>query len=91
MVKVLRPGIDKIICRDIELLYINAHLAERYWKEGSRLRPVEVVAALKAQGVSMHLLGERGVKIFFTQVFTLLEGDRERMRSAFQPESRRWI
>ena len=49
VVKVLRPGIDKIIRRDIELFYINAHLAERYWKEGWRLRPVEVVAALKAQ------------------------------------------
>lgn len=43
VVKVLRPGIKKIIRRDIELMYIIARLAERYWSEGKRLRPVEVV------------------------------------------------
>jgi ubiquinone biosynthesis protein len=130
VVKVLRPGIERVIGRDIGLLYIIARLAQRYWKEGKRLRPVEVVAeyektifdeldlqreaanasqlrrnwqnsralyipevyweltrpnvmvmeriygtpvsnveTLKAQGVSMRLLGERGVEIFFTQVF----------------------
>ncbi|WP_277949380.1 AarF/UbiB family protein [Chromatium okenii] len=31
--------------------------------------PVSDVETLKAQGVSMKLLGERGVEIFFTQVF----------------------
>ena len=31
--------------------------------------PVSDVARLKAQGVSMKQLGERGVEIFFTQVF----------------------
>ena len=31
--------------------------------------PVDEVDALRAQGVSMQLLGERGVEIFFTQVF----------------------
>ena len=130
VVKVLRPGIEKIIRRDVELLYTIARLAERYWKEGRRLRPVEVVTeyektifdeldlmreaanasqlrrnfinsetlyvpevyweltrsnvlvlerisgtpvgdidSLHAQGISMKLLGERGVEIFFTQVF----------------------
>ncbi len=130
VVKVLRPGVERIIRRDIGLMYIVAELAQRYWKEGRRLRPVEVVQeyektifdeldlqreaanaaqlrrnflgsealyvpevywdltrsnvmvmeriygtpvsdvpALKAQGVSMRLLGERGVEIFFTQVF----------------------
>jgi ubiquinone biosynthesis protein len=130
VVKVLRPGVERIIRRDVGLMYIVAELAQRYWKEGRRLRPVEVVqeyektiydeldlqreaanaaqlrrnfvgsealyipevywdltrptvlvmeriygtpvsdvAALKAQGVSMRLLGERGVEIFFTQVF----------------------
>ncbi len=44
VVKVLRPGIDKVIRRDVELLYIIAGLAQRYWKEGRRLRPLEVVA-----------------------------------------------
>jgi ubiquinone biosynthesis protein len=130
VVKVVRPGIEKNIRRDVGLLYIIAGLAQRYWKDGRRLRPVEVVQEyektildeldlqreaanasqlrrnfhgsemlyvpaiywdlthpdvmvmeriygtpvsevdeLKAQGVSMQLLGERGVEIFFTQVF----------------------
>jgi len=130
VVKVLRPGIEKTIRQDIDLLYTIARLAERYWPDGRRLRPVEVVQEyektifdeldlqreaancsqlrrnwlhsemlyipevywdwtrasvlvmeriygtpvadvprLKAQGVSMKLLGERGVEIFFTQVF----------------------
>ncbi|MES9978162.1 MAG: AarF/UbiB family protein, partial [Candidatus Thiodiazotropha sp. 6PLUC5] len=130
VVKVLRPNIEKTIRRDVDLLFTIAHLAEKYWKEGRRLRPVEVVQeyektifdeldlmreaanasqlrrnfldsdalyvpevywdltrknvfvmerisgtpvgdikALKSQGISMKLLGERGVEIFFTQVF----------------------
>ncbi|KAA3628748.1 MAG: ubiquinone biosynthesis regulatory protein kinase UbiB [Proteobacteria bacterium] len=43
VVKVLRPGIERVIRRDVALLYRIAELAERYWKEGRRLRPVEVV------------------------------------------------
>jgi ubiquinone biosynthesis protein len=43
VVKVLRPGIERIIRRDVGLLYLIARLANRYWKEGRRLRPVEVV------------------------------------------------
>ncbi|MCC7278392.1 MAG: ubiquinone biosynthesis regulatory protein kinase UbiB [Chromatiaceae bacterium] len=130
VVKVVRPGIERIIRRDLGLLLTLAELAHRYWKDGRRLRPVEVVKdyqktildeldlqreaanasqlrknflgspllyvpevywdlccpsvmvmerihgtpvgevdRLKAQGVSMKLLGERGVEIFFTQVF----------------------
>ncbi len=130
VVKVLRPGIDKIIRRDIELLYILARMAARYWPEGKRLRPVEVVQEyektifdeldlmreaanasklkrnfegssmlyvpgiewdytsknvmvmerihgipvgdfdeLRRQGISMQALAERGVEIFFAQVF----------------------
>ncbi|MCU7795579.1 MAG: ubiquinone biosynthesis regulatory protein kinase UbiB [Candidatus Thiodiazotropha sp. (ex Myrtea spinifera)] len=130
VVKVLRPGIEKTIRRDVDLLFTIARLAEKYWKEGRRLRPVEVVEEyektifdeldlmreaanasqlrrnflnseilyipeiywdltrqnvlvmerisgtpvgntddLHKQGISMKLLGERGVEIFFTQVF----------------------
>lgn len=130
VVKVLRPGIERTIRQDLGLMYTIAHLAQRYWKDGKRLRPVEVVreyektifdeldlqreaanasqirrnwinsemlyipevywdwtrpnimvmeriygtpvsdvVKLKAQGVSMKQLGERGVEIFFTQVF----------------------
>lgn len=42
-VKVLRPGIRRVIQRDLDLLYTLARLAARYWSEGRRLRPVEVV------------------------------------------------
>ena len=130
IVKVVRPGIEKAIRKDIDLMYTLAHLAQKYSREARRLRPVEVVEEyektifdeldlmreaanasqlrrnfensemlyiprvywdycrnnvmvmervygtpvdeveeLKAQGVSMALLGERGVEIFFTQVF----------------------
>ena len=130
VVKVVRPGIEPVIRRDLGLLRSIAELAQRYWKDGRRLRPVDVVddyqktildeldlqreaanasqlrknflgsrqlyvpevhwelchpsvlvmeriygtpvgevERLKAQGVSMKLLGERGVEIFFTQVF----------------------
>src|SRR5690625_3405866 len=43
VVKVIRPGIEKQISRDLNLMYAFAELAERYWKEGVRLRPREVV------------------------------------------------
>jgi ubiquinone biosynthesis protein len=44
VVKVVRPGIQKIIGRDLGLLYILASLAERYWAEGRRLKPTRIVA-----------------------------------------------
>ncbi|MCF6322877.1 MAG: ubiquinone biosynthesis regulatory protein kinase UbiB [Gammaproteobacteria bacterium] len=44
IVKVVRPGIKKTIKRDLGLLYIMAEMVERYWSEGRRLRPLEVVA-----------------------------------------------
>ncbi|QTR53909.1 ubiquinone biosynthesis regulatory protein kinase UbiB [Thiothrix unzii] len=44
VVKVLRPGIDKTIRQDVELMYLMAGLLQRYWKEARRLRPVDVVA-----------------------------------------------
>jgi len=130
IVKVVRPGIEKAIRRDVELMYTIARLAVRYSSEARRLRlvevvqeyektifdeldlmreaanasqlrrnwlnsemlyipevywdycrqnvlvmervygtPVDQVEELKRQGVSMALLGERGVEIFFTQVF----------------------
>ncbi len=43
-VKVLRPGIDRIIAHDIALLEAAAGLLERLWPEGRRLKPREVVA-----------------------------------------------
>lgn len=130
VVKVIRPGIASVIRQDVGLLYMLAHLVQKLWSEGRRLRPVEVVAEyeqtifdeldlrkeaangsqlrrnfegsemlyvpeiywdltrqqvlvmeriygmpvadvaqLKQRNVDMKLLAERGVEIFFTQVF----------------------
>ncbi|RFA30675.1 ubiquinone biosynthesis regulatory protein kinase UbiB [Alkalilimnicola ehrlichii] len=130
VVKVIRPGIDRAIQSDLGLMYAVADLAERYWTEGRRLRPREVVAEfdknlndeldlmreaanasqlkrnfldspllhipevywdytrrdvmvmervngipvnhldkLYKLGIDMRVLAERGVEIFFTQVF----------------------
>ncbi len=130
VVKVIRPGIEKVIRQDLALMYLMAGLLERYWSEGQRLHPLEVVAdydatihdeldlqreaanasqlrrnfegsdliyipaidwdytrnevlvmerihgipvadveALNAAGVNMKVLAEKGVEIFFTQVF----------------------
>jgi len=130
IVKVVRPGIARVIRRDVGLLYILADLAERYWLEGRRLRPRAVIKeyektifdeldlireaanasqlrrnfatseilyvpeihwdytrrnvmvmerisgtpisdilSLRNQGIDMKRLSERGVEIFFTQVF----------------------
>jgi ubiquinone biosynthesis protein len=130
IVKIVRPGINKLIANDIDLMFFLARLAERYWSDGRRLRPVEVVAEFQrtltdeldlkreaasasllrrnftgscqlyvpavhwdycresvlvmeriygirigdiaeliAHGVDLKKLAERGVEIFFTQVF----------------------
>jgi len=47
IIKVVRPNIKLRIKRDIELLYIIAKLAEKYWSQGKRLRPEEVVNELE--------------------------------------------
>ncbi|MDL0431230.1 ubiquinone biosynthesis regulatory protein kinase UbiB [Marinobacter sp. TBZ242] len=130
VVKVIRPDIERVIRQDLALLYMMAGLLERYWSEGRRLHPVEVVAdydstihdeldqqreaanasqlrrnfenssliyipsidwdytrksvlvmerihgipiadvaALREAGVDLKVLAEKGVEIFFTQVF----------------------
>lgn len=130
IVKVVRPGIKKIISRDIALMYVMAELAERYSFNARRLRVIEVVSeyektiydelnlqreaanasqlkrnfsqspalyipevywdyvrrnvmvmerisgipighvdSLREHGVNLERLSERGVEIFFTQVF----------------------
>ena len=43
VVKILRPGITEVIDRDIRLLYTLAKLMQKFWSEGQRLKPVEVV------------------------------------------------
>lgn len=44
IVKLLRPGVRERIEQDVEVLYAIAALADRYWAESRRLRPLEVVA-----------------------------------------------
>ncbi|MCM2678236.1 ubiquinone biosynthesis regulatory protein kinase UbiB [Echinimonas agarilytica] len=130
VIKVIRPGIERIIDADIALMYLFAGLAENFLPDGKRLRPREVVLeykktlideldlmreaangiqlrrnfegsdslyvpemysdfcrqnilvmeridgipvsdidALNAQNTNMKRLAERGVEVFFTQVF----------------------
>lgn len=130
VVKVARPGLERVITDDVKLLQTIAKLVHRYVPDGRRLRPMEVVEdyrhtifdeldlqregantsqlrrnfqdsdllyvpevfwdytrrhvlvmerihgipvtaldQLQAQGTDMKKLAERGVEIFFTQVF----------------------
>ncbi|MFN2327865.1 MAG: ubiquinone biosynthesis regulatory protein kinase UbiB [Chromatocurvus sp.] len=130
VIKVLRPDIEPVIRQDIALLFLLARLAERFLREGWRLRPVALVSdyeqvildeldlareaanasqlrrnfadgrlvyvpevhwaytrrnvyvmerihgipvtdlkTLRQRGTNLKLLAERGVEIFFTQVF----------------------
>jgi len=43
-VKVLRPGVERAIAKDVLLLETGAGLLERFWADGRRLKPREVVA-----------------------------------------------
>jgi ubiquinone biosynthesis protein len=47
ILKLVRPNIEDTIRHDVGLLYTIAGLAERFWSEGKRLRPKEVVAELE--------------------------------------------
>ncbi len=42
-VKVIRPGIEKIISRDIRLMRLVARIIVKLWRDGKRLHPVEIV------------------------------------------------
>jgi len=43
VVKVIRPGIDRVIRRDIKLMYLGARLLQRFWPDAKRLHPVAIV------------------------------------------------
>jgi ubiquinone biosynthesis protein len=43
VVKILRPGMHEVIDLDLEVLDALAGLANQYWKDARRLRPVELV------------------------------------------------
>lgn len=44
IVKLLRPGVRQLIEQDLDVLYAIAGLADRYWVNSRRLRPLELVA-----------------------------------------------
>ena len=43
IVKVLRPGMKSVIALDLEVLYTIARMAERWWTQSRRLKPLEIV------------------------------------------------
>ncbi len=58
-VKILRPGIERIIIHDLALLQIAAGLLERLWPDGRRLKPREVVGEFeKHLGDELDLMRE---------------------------------
>jgi ubiquinone biosynthesis protein len=61
VVKILRPGMRGLIERDLEVLESLAYLANAYWEEARRVRPVEVVAEYRKTILDeLDLLREAG-------------------------------
>jgi len=44
VVKVIRPGITRVIHQDIALMYLVGGIVEKYWEDGKRLHPVEIIS-----------------------------------------------
>ena len=61
VVKILRPGMREIIDLDLEVLDYLAGLADEYWPEARRLRPVELVSEYRKTILDeLDLLREAG-------------------------------
>ncbi len=61
VVKILRPGMHEVIERDLEVLEALAHLADEYWEQGRRLRPIDVVREYRKTVLDeLDLLREAG-------------------------------
>ena len=43
VIKILRPNMLRVIEQDISIMYTIAKLAQRYWPDGKRLKPKEIV------------------------------------------------
>jgi ubiquinone biosynthesis protein len=43
IVKIVRPGIEAQIRRDIDVLMMLAQMADRYWSEARRIKPIQIV------------------------------------------------
>ncbi|MEX1828063.1 ubiquinone biosynthesis regulatory protein kinase UbiB [Luteibacter sp. CQ10] len=81
VVKVLRPGIDKRIARDVDLLHALGELAQRWHPNADKIRPLEVVAEvekmlsneldLQREGASASLLRRNfasGIDLYVPEV-----------------------
>jgi len=44
VVKIVRPGIERKIRQDIEVLMLLARMADRYWDEAKRIKPIQIVS-----------------------------------------------
>ena len=61
VVKILRPGMREIIDLDLEVLQYLAELADEYWRDARRLRPVELVSEYRKTILDeLDLLREAG-------------------------------
>ncbi len=61
VVKILRPRVRQLIEQDLEVMYTLARLAQRWWPEAQRLRPVAVVAEYEKTILNeLDLLREAG-------------------------------
>ena len=61
IVKILRPGMREIIDLDLEVLHYLAQLADQYWVEARRLRPVDLVCEYRKTILDeLDLLREAG-------------------------------
>ena len=43
IIKIVRPGIEALIRRDIDVLMMLAQMADRYWSEAKRIKPIQIV------------------------------------------------
>jgi ubiquinone biosynthesis protein len=81
VVKVLRPGIDQRIARDVDLLHALGELAQRWHPNADKIRPLDVVAEvekmlgneldLQREGASASLLRRNfasGVDLYVPEV-----------------------
>ena len=48
VVKIVRPGIEREIRKDIEVLMLLAKMADRYWAEARRVKPIQIVREFEA-------------------------------------------
>ena len=89
VVKVLRPGIDQRIARDVDLLRSLGELAQRWHPNADKIRPLDVVAEvekmleneldLQREGASASLLRrnfQSGVDLYVPEVHWELTGER---------------